>query len=176
MRELLEQIRMALNANLYYLSLYVSLTLPDICGAMASANGHVTAQKYKAWFDTYVAPKYRMTPSMAQATGRDLFLTAEECYIFRNSVLHQGSVQHPSNPWERIWFFEPGSSSVVAHCNIVNNTLNLDVSVFCGDVINGVEEWLNAVEGIPQFQNNYARFMQRYPNGMPPLTHNPIIT
>lgn len=55
---LFAQIRAALAADLYYLALYASLTLPDLCGAMESPDGLATTPRFIAWFDKYVAPKY----------------------------------------------------------------------------------------------------------------------
>lgn len=56
MEDITDQINRALNANLYYLALFVSISLPDICGATESSDGKSTGAKYIAWFDKYVAP------------------------------------------------------------------------------------------------------------------------
>ena len=74
MKGFLEQIQIGLKANLYYLSLFVALTIPDICGAIGSENGLASSDKYKDWFDRYVADK----------SGG--FLTAEDCYLFLCSL------------------------------------------------------------------------------------------
>ena len=58
MKDLISQIQAAVNGHSYYLALYASLTLPDICGAMESDDGQATGAKYIAWFDKYVAQKY----------------------------------------------------------------------------------------------------------------------
>ena len=57
MNDFLLQIREGLNKNLYLLSLFSALAIPDICGAMSSENGEANAEKYKAWFDKYIALK-----------------------------------------------------------------------------------------------------------------------
>lgn len=57
MEKLLKQIEWANCKGAYYLALYASLTLPDICGAMESDDGQATGNKYIAWFDKHVAPK-----------------------------------------------------------------------------------------------------------------------
>ncbi len=84
MKNLLEQIKKGLNNNLYYLSLFAVLSIPDICGGIDSENGEADKNKYVQWFNKYVARKY---------TG---FLDGEDSYYFRCSLLHQGSSQHPN--------------------------------------------------------------------------------
>ncbi|MDE2144999.1 MAG: hypothetical protein KGJ01_03500, partial [Patescibacteria group bacterium] len=59
MRDLLTQIGKGLDENLYFLSLFSTLAIPDLCGAIGSENGKACAEKYKAWFDKHVAPKYK---------------------------------------------------------------------------------------------------------------------
>jgi len=46
MRTLLNQIEQSLSAGFYYLSLMTALSIPDIDGALALANGEASGQKY----------------------------------------------------------------------------------------------------------------------------------
>ena len=156
MKDFLEQIQIGLKANLYYLSLFVALTIPDICGALGSENGLASSGKYKDWFDRYVADKYGG------------FLTAEDCYLFRCSLLHQGSTQHPKSGYSRVIFVEPSATTNVFHCNIMNDALNIDVRIFCNDIIEGAKIWLRQFEGTELYKKNYGRFMSRHPNGLAP--------
>jgi hypothetical protein len=156
MRDLIGQIREALqNPRLYYLTLFASLALPDICGAISSDNGEASGQKYIDWYNKYVADSCP-------------FLTGEDCYRFRCSLLHQGSTQHPKGKYSRIVFVEPSATTNVFHCNILNDALNLDVRVFCTDMIQGVENWLQENENTELYKKNYNRFIRRYPNGLRP--------
>ncbi len=173
MRDLLHQIEAGLDANLYYLSLYVGLTIPDICGALDSKNGRAHGDKYKKWFNQYVAHRYRDSDSNKQ------LLTAEDCYFFRCSLLHQGSTQHLQSTYERIIFIEPEipRRGVTLHMNVFDNALNIDVDLFCRDIITGAENWLGKVEHTNQFKDNYDRFMRRYPTGLPPYIDGvPVIS
>ena len=157
MRNFLEQVRLALeDSKLYYLTLFVCLTIPDICGAMSSDNGKATREKYKEWFDKYIAKKYSS------------FLTSDDCYRFRCSLLHQGSSQHLMSSYSRILFVEPSATTNVFHRNVLNDALNLDVHIFCADIIKGTEEWLKEYEGTEVYKKNCDKFMKRYPQGLPP--------
>ena len=63
------------------------------------------------------------------------------------------------------------------HCNILNDALNLDLNIFCRDVIMGVEQWLQNYEGTNRYNENYSRFMRRYPEGLAPyIVGIPVIS
>ena len=160
MRSLLEQIERSLDQNLYYLALFAVLSLPDICGAVGSDNGEAERSKYIRWFNDYIKDKY--------ISQNQAFLSGENCYYFRCSILHQGTSQHPKSDYSRILFLEPGASSNVFHCNIINNALNIDVSIFCKDIVEGVRAWLDEVEGTTRFDSNMAKFISRHPDGLSP--------
>jgi len=165
MRDFLTQIKNGLDANLYLLSLFSALAIPDLCGAMSSENGEASNEKYKAWFDKYVAQKYNG------------FLSGNDCYFFRCSLLHQGSSQHPNNTYKRVLFVEPSATTNVFHNNIMNDALNIDVRIFCNDLISGAEEWLNENEETELYKKNYDKFMRRYPNGLSPyIVGVPVIS
>ncbi len=166
MRDYIQQIESALHANLYYVALATSLTVPDVCGAMNSADGWASQAKYEAWFDRYVAPA-----CLGVITGQD-------CYRFRCTMLHQGSSQHPAGRYTRVIFVEPqAGGGNVLHCNILNDALNIDVRVFCLDILRGAHSWLREVEDTALYQRNYGNFMRRYPQGLPPYINGvPVIS
>lgn len=166
MRDLISQIRKGLDNNMYYLSLYVSLTLPDICGAIESINGEASGDKYKKWFNDYVAQKYI-----------DNF-DGEDCYYFRCSLLHQGSSQHRKSKYKRVIFVEPTlSNGNIFHNNILEDALNIDVKIFCEDIINGVEAWLVKNENLDNYNKNNNKYMKRHPNGLSPyIVGIPVIS
>jgi hypothetical protein len=160
MRDLLQQVEHAAAANLYYVALLTGLSLPDICGAMESNDGEANRQKYIAWFDRWVAPKYlvRGAPS----------LTGEACWYYRCSTLHQGRAAHPKLGYSRVLFVEPGATTNVFHNNILNDALNIDLRLFVRDLVAAGLRWLQQAEGSANYQRNYPLFMQRYPNGLAP--------
>lgn len=165
MHDFLNQIQEGLKANLYYLSLFVSLSLPDICGAIDSVDGNATSEKYKKWFDEHVAPKYGG------------FLTGDDCYRFRCSLFHQGSSQHPKSTYSRVLFVEPTATTSVFHNNVINDALNIDVRIFCNDIVEAAKEWLQKVEKTDLYEENYNKFMKRYPNGLAPyIVGVPVIS
>jgi len=62
MEELIKQIKISLDNNLYLLGLYTCLTIPDICGAVDTKNGIANGQKYRDWYKKYVFSNYSYFP------------------------------------------------------------------------------------------------------------------
>src|SRR3989304_6733920 len=155
MKDILEQIRGASDRGLYYVALFSALAIPDICGALESADGQGSGAKYVGWFDRHVAPRYHG------------FLSGEDAYRFRGSMLHQGTTHHPQNSFTRILFVEPGATTNVFHNNIIGDALNIDVSIFVRDLVEAAEGWLSTAEKMPEYQVNRVRFVTRYPQGLP---------
>lgn len=164
MEDFLQQIEKALSYNLYYIALQSTLTLPDICGALQSIDGTATKTKYIDWYNTYFL--------------RKTFLSADDCYYFRCSNVHQGKTTHQNSTYSRILFVEPSEKkSIVLNNNIINGALNIDVNIFCTDMIASVRNWLTLVKNDQTFQKNYSSFIKRYPNGLPPyIVGVPIIS
>jgi hypothetical protein len=46
--------------------------------------------------------------------------------------------------------------------------LNIDVRLFCPDLIAAANDWLVKNEGTETFKANFPKFIRRYPNGIAP--------
>lgn len=133
MLTLINQLERSLDSGLYYLSLFTGLAIPDIAGALDSDDGEAKGERYKAWHEEWVRPRFleqvlSQVPPEARGHISNLEnpLTGDACYRFRCSLLHQGSSQHPKSPYARIIFIEPGSTSNVVHYGILNDALCID--------------------------------------------------
>jgi hypothetical protein len=170
MDDLLSQIEAASSANLYYLALATALMVPDICAAMAAPDGRATADRYAAWFDRYVAPQYTVGP------GHVPNFSGADGYMFRCAFLHQGRLQHPKLGYSRILFLEPNEQLLIMHNNVMNDALNIDVRIFCADIVNGARRWQVDVVGSTVVEANRQLFVQRYPDGLVPFVDGfPVI-
>ena len=174
MRVLLDQLERSLDLEVYYLSLFTALTIPDIAGALDAANGRAKEEKYIRWYDEWVKPPPRF-PYPHPLTGLPEQkptnrLTGKDCYKFRCSLLHQGSSRpHYGSQFNRIIFFEPDAIGEV-YDNVVNDMLQINVAIFCKCMIRAAKEWLDKVEGTKRFKTNYAKFARYPPDGMPGVT------
>ncbi len=166
LEEVAEQIEKAANDGDYVLALFGALTLPSICGALESADGVDSKEKYKGWYDTWMRPSYQG------------FLDGEQCYYFRCAMLHQGRSAHNSLGYSRVLFIDPGAASrIVIHKGILGDALVLDVRTFCKDMVNAVRTWLSSTSKSKHYVNNVAQGFQRFPAGFPPyIVGVPVIT
>ncbi|HEV2124461.1 MAG TPA: hypothetical protein VGW38_17040 [Chloroflexota bacterium] len=174
MHDFLDQIEIASgDARLYYLALAGALLVPDICGALEAPNGEATANSYQQWFDANYAQIM---------LGGSSPLTAHDCWRFRCSFLHQGRTQHPQSGYTRIMFIEPGGPYPIMHmCSstTMNNesALQIDVRLFCMEMVAVARRWLADVQGTEPFETNLQLFVRRHPNGIAPyIVGVPIIS
>jgi len=155
MQDLLNQIKRGLDCNLYYLCLFVALAIPDVCGALESEDGLASKDKYINWFEKNVK-----TP--------ESFLTGQDCYYFRCSMLHKGTTGHPKSSFKGIAFIEPGSTNNTVHnCNL-SGMYCIDIGKFCTDIISAAYNWLESKSKDADFVKNYDKFVKRHPDGLAP--------
>lgn len=132
MNELISAIKQDLNDRNWFAALFLTLTLPDICGAMESptdANG----KRYKRWYENYLAESYQR-------------FSAEDCWRLRNSCLHECSDRDARMAFMRVHFVEPNENkNIIIHNNILNNVLQFQIDKFCNDFCNAAEKWLENI-------------------------------
>ena len=61
---ILDEIKRAADAGFCYLAVAVTLTLPDICGALESGDGRATSKKYRDWSCKCLTHTYGLTPKV----------------------------------------------------------------------------------------------------------------
>ncbi|WP_153064953.1 hypothetical protein [Xanthomonas arboricola] len=144
-------------SDLYLVSLMTTLTVPDICGALESDDGHATGKKYMEWFKKWMAFKY-------QANGRPT-LDGKNCYSLRCAALHQGRLNHKNLNFNGVIFFKPGVTDGSFHNHILNSYLHIDVQKFAHDMVNSATDWFEIVKGTEPFESNFEESMQIRKNG-----------
>jgi hypothetical protein len=183
MEPILNQTKECLGKGFFYPALITCLTIPDMCGAIDSKDGRSTGEKYQAWYDKYVCPALQEV--IEEANGQKLpFYIAEngmglngkECWIFRCSLLHQGTTLHEKSSYERILFIDPRSGIYIGHGNVINNMLHIDLKIFCDSVLRGAQKWLTVASPSEQFKKNYNNSVRLYENGFAPFKDIPVVT
>lgn len=150
---LFNEIERGLDARVYQLSLGMALCIPDICAALESYDGKTSGSKYRAWYDKYVS--------------KELKLSSSDCYYFRCSFLHQGSTEHEKSNYDKIIFIEP-NPRITLHNNIIDNVLNIDINIFCRELVQAGRDWYEFTKDAEKFIENYGKSFKRYPNGLAP--------
>ena len=153
MRELFSEIRQALDADLYFVALQAALTIPDHMAALDSPDLRTSGARYMKWFrDNVEADTYG-------------FITAEECWHFRCTMLHEASTAQRKGRYRRIVFLEP--SNVTIDQVAVHDVLIIDVPGFCEKVIGAAEAWLASEQSGTVVSENLGRVVQRRTEGPP---------
>lgn len=160
MDDLLEELTRVADAGFYSVALFTALALPDICAAMESENGWAKKDKYVAWFDKWIEPKY----NSGYIGGPRL--SGETCYAYRCGLLHQGRSMHENLGYSRIIFLPP--MQYKAHNCLLNDALMIDIPTLVKDISDSIREWMKTVKGAQNFERNYAHFMRRHKYGIPP--------
>jgi hypothetical protein len=136
MKHLLKSVRDACDQGNWYAAIFLTLSLPDICGKLEDPKAG-NGDRYKAWFRN----NYRRSMMQPHIKSR---LTAEDCYAIRNAIVHAGTDELKSGgAVQRVKF-----NSFQVHEAWVDGSgiLLLDARTFCMRMVNSVEAWLVQME------------------------------
>jgi len=149
----LDSITKSLKFKNWYAALFIALVIPDICGALEHPN-EKSGIRYVNWYNKYMLPKY--SSIMGPLQELHVFLSGEDCYALRCSLLHEGTgdieKQKISKSLESVHFNVSSDKGGVLHCNQYKNVLQLQVDIFCNDLIDAANQWLLDVQGDADIQ------------------------
>lgn len=160
--QLVAETRTAAAAGLHFLALFGALTLPDICGALASENGRASGSKYRAWVETH-------TP--------DLKHRAAELYGLRCSLLHQGQA-HPHGSTFPLALALPSNITIHdARIVVGDHRVDLlDLRTVVDHLTYAVDKWLDEHGDSATVIRNMGKFARFRPDGLPPhIVGAPVI-
>ena len=183
MERFTNSINKSLEAENWFAALFMTLALPDICGALEEPTRPV-GERYKDWFNRFLKSKYdpdTMYESMmatSPETIKDLpemiaeqwksqpampatAFSSEDCYRLRCKCLHQGLPERMGN--DRIHFTIPDPTGRMNfHKNSLYGVLQLSIDVFCADVCNAVTEWSKEVHADTDIQQRIEELIKIY--------------
>lgn len=158
---LLNEINAAAANGMPFLAVTMAVALPDICAALASADGRTSQARYKEWCDDNL--------SGAHFT----FVTPEDLYSMRCGVLHNGRFGDLKHNVARVIFALPGNATFV-DCQF-NDAYVYSVVNFCQNITHAVYLWLEANKSDATIQANLPRLMQYRPGGLAPYMVGPTV-
>jgi hypothetical protein len=136
MNQFTNSISRALADKNWNAALFITLSLPDICSRLESDDNRTNGKKYAAWFDKYMKATY----TIDMPSGEHTFMSGDDCYVLRCSMLHQGfsdvSHQAKKGVLDKFHF-----SSLPMHRIQIANTLHLNAAQFCSELMVGVDAW-----------------------------------
>lgn len=171
MERFTRSIRQSLETSNWFSAIFLSLAMPDICGALETPN-EKNGVRYRRWFNENLKRKYDFNNQfeMLSATSPELIerlssnkffenviqdfklrpvpegtnFTASDCYAFRNACLHSGMSKDNK---KRFALTPPPAIGHIIHRNNSNGTLYLQIDIFCEDICDAVEMWAERVSG-----------------------------
>lgn len=153
MERFVKSVQASIRSENWYGALAIALTLPDICGRMEAPNLN-SQKRYTDWFNRYLLGRY--TRSIGPDRELHTFLSAEDCYALRCSYLHEGGLvilgQKAQKILHRFHFVVPDKNGNIVHLNQVNNALQLQIDIFCGEVCQSVVLWHQEAMANPEIR------------------------
>lgn len=141
--------RLAIQKGNLYPALSLALMIPDICGSLEDPGPGKSQKRYERWFKKWAEPKF--TSPAYDSTPSKVFVSAEDCYQLRCSLVHSGSAEIAANKQNiisRFEFFDQSAGAHLTWCegNILNgikqpNFLQLKVDAFCEEMFKSADEW-----------------------------------
>jgi hypothetical protein len=166
MKRFTNAIRKCLDTCNWYGALFISLTMPDICGNIAYPDLN-TYKRYTQWFDNYLSNYYK--GKVGKNREETVFMSAKDCYALRCSLFHTGmddvTEQKAADVISRFSF-----SAVSSHCNLFDDVLQLNVKIFCEQTIQAVEKWGEDIEDNPATQSKINKLITIHEGGYSPLS------
>lgn len=135
-------IQKSLDNCIYHGALTIALTLPDICSKLESPDMK-TGVRYFDWFSKYVKDRY--ISYIGPSSEKHIFLDENDAYALSCAFFHQGETNIEKQRARKVltdFSFTPPINGSFIHCNQVNDTLQLQIDIFCQDIIVGVVRWL----------------------------------
>jgi hypothetical protein len=162
MDEIINSLESAVSNKNWYGALFIALSIPDICGKIDAV--HTGSQaRYATWYEQYVQSNYTYVNTHRNETT--VFLSGNDCYALRCAFLHEGqddiTNQRAREAIDNYHFIAPIKNKMI-HCNKSNDKLQLQVDIFCTDIINGARQWLSEINEDDQRHERIQNLLKIY--------------
>lgn len=87
--DIIEEIKKALDNNMYLAALSLALMVPDICGKAEYPTEKNSGRRFIDWYESNIGQS--MHPDYKDGDKRMPYLSGEVVYSLRNCMLHQGT-------------------------------------------------------------------------------------
>ena len=143
MNHFINALETSIQTENWYSVLFISLSLPDICGKIDEPNEKSSKKRMINWFNKYLKSVY--TRKIGADQTEYTFLSGADFYALRCAYLHEGSDeitgQKAQETLENFKFIQPSSNNFSMHMNVMNKTLQLQVSEFGKEILAALRQW-----------------------------------
>lgn len=127
----------------------MALAMPDICRSLErpDISPKTTGKWYRDWVTRYIEGEY--------TAGRfeECKFYAQDFWLYRCSCLHAGVDPENKKRMMKFNFTPPPGSGHLVHLNHYDGKLQLQIDVFCRDMIAAVNRWYEEVKEDPVIIN-----------------------
>lgn len=170
MEHFLNSVELSLHQRNWHGALALSLAMPDICGKIETP-ALASGRRYAEWFKQYVGDPHYVVPEgpVKAYLGLDEFITGNDCYALRCAYLHEGTSEITDQRAREVINSYMFTSKTGTHTNafvkipeelipVIEDVIpipreyfimQLEISVFCSDIVSGVRTWLAAIDTDP---------------------------
>lgn len=145
MNHFIEALEKSIQNKNWYSVLFISLTLPDICGKVEYPNKQSKARTI-LWYDRYLGPVNKTVIGGQEC----VFLGGSDFYALRCALLHEGqsdiTSQSAKEILERFTFSQPVEGNNIIHRILMGNTLRLQVDQFGLEILEAVKNWMSDIK------------------------------
>lgn len=141
MDRFIESIKSSIENKNWLAALFIALAMPDICRSLErpvipkGENG----RWYKDWVSRYIEKKY----TSSSMEGCRFY--ADDFWKYRCSCLHAGIDHESRKRMMKFNFTSPLGPGITVHMGNIDGKLQLQVDVFCHDMIEAVNQWCEDV-------------------------------
>jgi hypothetical protein len=149
MRRFTDAGRQAIDAGNLYAGLSLALMLPEICASLEDPGPGKSQKRYEGWCRIWLQPKF--THRIGIGKDEHVFLSAEDCFQLRCSLIHSGSVEIAANKVNQLNRFEFFDRDTGSHMNLFGSTvingkevggfLQLKADKFSETIFETADEW-----------------------------------
>lgn len=137
MQRFIKSIDASLASENWLAALFMALAMPDICRSLERPNigKGETGKWYKDWVSRYIEEKY------INARFEECKFYAHDFWLYRCSCLHAGIDPENKKRMIKFNFTPPPGRGNQVHLNHMNGKLQLQIDIFCHDMIDAVNKW-----------------------------------
>ncbi|PSZ18153.1 hypothetical protein [Escherichia sp. 4726-5] len=145
MKRFIASIEASLESENWLAALFMALAMPDICRSLERPDIEqgTTGKWYRDWVTRYIEDKY--TASRFEKCK----FYAQDFWLYRCSCLHAGTDPENKKRMMKFNFTPPPGSDSLVHLNYFDGKLQLQIDVFCRDMIAAANRWYEEVKEDP---------------------------
>ena len=139
MHHLIHSLQKSLVEENWYGALFLAMSMPDICSKLENPLEKLDGLRYQRWFDQNLGSLFK-----SKSPHNHVLMTGKDCWALRCSLLHQGiadtTKQKSKDTVSKFCF-----TTLPLHRCKHDGVLVLNTKIFCEEMIDAVEKWLEYV-------------------------------